>query len=187
MQPLRRLELGRGAEDGERREAFIQSLVHDHPEIIPMADIEPAFMPMIPVCRELETEAGYLDNLWLTPAGGIVIGECKLVRNPQARREVLSQALDYARAISKWHYGDLEAGVRKALKDPRLSLWDFVKNECDLGEAQFVDAVESRLNASRFMVLIIGYGIQEGVEALTSYLQLHAGLHVGVALVDLSI
>jgi hypothetical protein len=37
------------------------------------------------------------------------------------------------------------------------------------------------------MVLIIGDGIQEGVESLTTYLQLHAGLHVGLALVDLSI
>lgn len=97
------------------------------------------------------------------------------------------QALDYARAISGWHYEDLEAQVRKALKDPRPSLWDFVREESDLDEARFVDAIERRLNASRFMVLIIGDGIQEGVEALTEYLQLHAGLHVGVALVDLSI
>lgn len=187
LQPLRRLELGRGIEDGRRREAFIQDLVHDHPEIVPMADIEPAFMPLVPVCRELETEAGSVDNLWLTPAGGIVIGQCKLVRNPQARREVLMQVLDYARAISTWHYENLEAQIRKALKDPRLTLWEFVKEESDLDEAQFADAVERRLNGSRFMVLIIGDGIQEGVEALTDYLQLHAGLHVGVALVDLSI
>lgn len=36
-------------------------------------------------------------------------------------------------------------------------------------------------------MLIIGDGIQEGVEALASFLQLHAGLHTGLALVDLSI
>jgi hypothetical protein len=187
MQALRRLHLGQGMEGEKRREDFVQQLVHDYPDIIPMADIEPAFMPMLAVCRELKTSAGYLDNLWLTPAGGIVIGECKLVRNPQARREVLAQALDYASAISKWHYEDLEAGVREALKNPNAKLWDVVAEESDLDEAQFVDAVERRLNTSRFMVLIIGDGIQEGVEALTSYLQLHAGLHVGVALVDLSI
>ena len=35
--------------------------------------------------------------------------------------------------------------------------------------------------------LVIGDGIQEGAEALTSFLQLHAGLRVGLALVDLSI
>jgi hypothetical protein len=184
---LQRLQLGGGGDDGRRREAFIQDLIHERPEIIPMADIEPAFRPMIPICRELETDAGYVDNLWLTPTGGIVIGECKLVRNPQARREVLAQALDYARAISEWHYEDLEAAVRKALRNPQLTLWEFVEEDSDLDEAQFVDSIERHLVSSRFMVLIIGDGIQEGVESLTSYLQLHAGLHVGVALVDLSI
>jgi hypothetical protein len=34
---------------------------------------------------------------------------------------------------------------------------------------------------------VIGDGIQEGAEALASYLQMHAGLHAGLALVDLSI
>ena len=184
---LERLQLGSSGDEGRRREAFIQDLIHERPEIIPMADIEPAFRPLIPVCRELETSAGYVDNLWLTPTGGIVIGECKLVRNPQARREVLAQALDYARAISEWHYEDLEAAVRKALRDPRPTLWEFVEDESDLDEAQFVDSVERHLASSRFMVLIIGDGIQEGLEALAGYLQLHAGLHVGVALVDLSI
>jgi hypothetical protein len=152
-----------------------------------MAEIEPAFRPLISVCRELETPAGFLDNLWMTPSGAIVIGECKLVRNPQARREVISQALDYVRAISGWNYEQLEQQVAKALKPANTTLWSMVSQHTDLDEPQFVDAVERRLRTGRFMVLIIGDGIQEGAEALTSYLQLHAGLHVGIALVDLSI
>ena len=76
---------------GTSANPFLQDLVHEHPEILPMADIEPAFMPFIPVCRELPTAAGYLDNLWLTPSGGIVLGECKLFRKPQARREVIAK------------------------------------------------------------------------------------------------
>lgn len=183
---LDRLTLGRNGDDGLRREAFVQDLVHGHPDIIPMADIEPAFMPLISICRELETPAGYLDNLWLTPAGGIVLGECKLVRNPQARREVVSQALDYSRAISEWTYEQLETAVAKALKAPSTTLWSKVSEHTDLDEVQFVDAVERRLRTGRFMMLVIGDGIQEGVEALTRYLQLHAGLHVAMALVDLS-
>lgn len=35
--------------------------------------------------------------------------------------------------------------------------------------------------------MIIGDGIQKGVEALTGFLQLHAGLHTSIALLDLSI
>ncbi len=185
---LTRVILGKDAGDRGLRENFIQSLVHDHPELIPMVEIEPAFMPLIPVCTELAMSSGSLDNLWLTPFGGIVLGECKLVRNPEARREVVAQALDYARAIAAWRYSDLEAGVRRALKSPSAKLWDFVKGAPDaLDEAQFADAVERRLRSGQFMILLIGDGIQEGVEALTEHLQLHAGLHVGLALVELSI
>lgn len=184
---LERVELGRGNDDSDRREAFIQQLVHDHPSVIPMLDIEPAFTPLVSVCQELATSAGYLDNLWITPAGGIVLGECKLVRNPQARREVVAQALDYARSMQGWHYDDLERAVRIATKNPALTLWSLVEDQTDLDEDQFVDAVERRLRSGRLMALIIGDGIQEGVEALTDFLQLHAGLHTGIALVDLSI
>lgn len=187
-QPLTPVRLGQTAdEDGKRREAFIQTLVHDHPLLIPMGDIEPAFTPLISVCMELPTPAGYIDNLWITPWGGLVLGEAKLVRNPQARREVVAQALDYARAVADWSYDDLEAGVRTALKQPTFTLWSLVQAETDLEEDQFIDAVERRLRAGRLMILIIGDGIQEGVEALTAHLQLHAGLHVGLALLDLSL
>jgi hypothetical protein len=62
-----------------------------------------------------------------------------------------------------------------------------VEDEADLDEAQFVDAVERRLRTGRLLILIIGDGIQEGVEALTEHLQMHAGIHAGMALVDLSI
>ena len=184
---LQSVVLGRDEAGGGRREKFVQQLVHDQPDLIPMANIEPAFSPLISICQELPTPAGYLDNLWMTPAGGIVLGECKLARSPQARREVIAQGLDYARALNTWGYEDLEIGVRRALGDKAASLWSMVAPDSSLTEAEFVDAVERRLRLGRFLVLIIGDGIQEGVEALASFLQLHAGLHTGLALVDLSI
>ena len=157
-----------------------------------MANLEPAYMPLIPICRELQTAAGYVDNLWLTPEGGIVLGECKLFRNQQARREVIVQALDYARAVAKMRYDELEAAVQETLRLPSTSLWDLVRDRSEPDRTQFPDrvqfedSVQRRLQQSRFMILIIGDGIQEGVEALASYLQLHAGLRVGLAMVDLS-
>ena len=184
---LLRLSLGSADHKGEEREAFIQNLVHDHPEVIPMADIAPPFMPLVSVCKELPTSAGFLDNLWITPDGGIVLGKCKLFRNPEARRQVIVQALDYARAVAGLGYEELEAAARKALGSPSMTLWSLVSGQSVLEQAQFVDAISRRLRRSHFMVLIIGDGIQEGVESLTTYLQLHAGLHVGLALVDLSI
>ena len=144
---LQRLELGGGAEDYDRREKFLQELVHTHPDIIPMIDIEPTFTPLVSICRELETPAGFIDNLWLTPAGGIVLGECKLVRNPQSRREAIMQALDYARAICSWNYEDLQNSFRKTA-GANATLYDIVKEKAgpaELDEEQFVDAVGRRL------------------------------------------
>ncbi|MGE0630313.1 MAG: hypothetical protein AB7O43_21165 [Hyphomicrobiaceae bacterium] len=185
--PLTRHHLGVSTIDTGQRERFIQELIHRHPEVIPMADIEPAYACLIPVCTELNTSAGFLDNFWITPDGGLVLGECKLFRNAQARREVVAQGLDYARALMGWSYENLENAVQIALKQPSATLWGLVEGLSDLEEVQFVDAVERRLRAGRLMVLIIGDGIQEGAEALTAFLQLHAGIHAGLALVDLSV
>ena len=98
--------------------------------------------------------------------------------------------LDYARAICDWNYEDLQRSFQKSAKVD-ATLYDSVKEKAGrselLDEDQFADAVERRLRATRLMTLVIGDGIQEGAEALTSFLQMHAGLHVGLALVDLSI
>ena len=118
----------------------------------------------VSVCKELPTSAGLLDNLWLTPDGGIVLGECKLFRNPEARRQVIVQALDYARAIAGLGYEELEAAARKALSAPSMTLWSMVSDQSALEQAQFVDAISRRLRQSHLMVLIIGDAIQEGVE-----------------------
>lgn len=149
---LERVTLGSSATDGGRREDFVQKLVFEHPDVLPMLDIEPAFTPLVSICRELRTPAGYLDNLWVTPEGGIILGECKLTRNPQARREVIAQALDYAQAIAGWHYSDLEAAISRTVSPAASSLWGAVSGMSELDEEQFVDAVERRLRTGRFLV-----------------------------------
>jgi|SaaInlStandDraft_4_1057021.scaffolds.fasta_scaffold157090_1 hypothetical protein len=49
-------------------EQFVQDLLHDHPDLLPMVEIEPDYRPVISVCRELGTDAGYIDNLFVTPS-----------------------------------------------------------------------------------------------------------------------
>ncbi|MFC6463355.1 hypothetical protein ACFP76_23215 [Paracoccus aerius] len=61
----------------------------------------------------LSTPAGRIDNLLLTPAGLPVVVECKLWRNPQARREVVGQVLEYARELSRFTSADLQREASK--------------------------------------------------------------------------
>lgn len=181
------------AAPGRINEAALQRLVHEQPDVIPMSEIEPAFGDMVSLCTELPLKTGFLDNLWMTPYGGIVLGECKLFRNPQARREVVAQALDYARALQEIDYEDFQRAIASARGEAEFNLWEFMQESAgryleDLpGEAEFIDGVTRRLRDGRVMVLVIGDGIHEGVEGLADYLQLHAGIHANLALVDLSL
>jgi hypothetical protein len=81
-------------------EQWLQHLIQAHPEILPITEIEPAFEPAIPVCIELPTPKGYIDNFLVTPTGNLLFAECKLWRNPEARRQVVAQVMDYVESIT---------------------------------------------------------------------------------------
>ena len=98
-----------GLADRRIGEDWLQKLVFSHPETLPVSYIDPAFAPLIPIGREVPTEAGPMDALYLSPDGALVILEAKLWRNPQARREVVGQIIDYATAVAKWSFDDLDS------------------------------------------------------------------------------
>lgn len=174
-------------------EAWLQRLIMRHPSLLPIDQLEPALVPLIPVCTELPTPSGYIDNLFITPDGGLILAECKLWWNPEARREVVAQIIDYAKDVSRWTYESLETAISKASTaqvsetPEKLRLYDLVESETEMEEAQFVDAVSRNLKRGRFLLLIVGDGIQEGVESMATFLQQHAGLHFTLGLVSLGI
>lgn len=93
-------------------EGWLQGLIEDHPELLPIAEIEPAFAPAVSVGREVATASGYIDNLLLSPQGYLTIVETKLWRNPEARREVVGQIIDYAKDVSRWAFAELDGRVQ---------------------------------------------------------------------------
>jgi hypothetical protein len=169
-------------------EAFIQELVHRHPSCLPIAEIDPLFAGPIAICRELSTPAGPIDNFLLTPAGLPVLVECKLWRNPEGRREVVGQILDYSKELTKWSASDLQREASRRLGRQGNVLLDLVREAGhDIDEVAFNDALTFNLRRGRFLLLIVGDGIREGVEAIAEYLQAHAGLHFTLGLVELPI
>src|SRR5689334_14710126 len=100
---------------GERNEAWLRDFLLRHPKVLPAAEIDPAFADPIAVCSELRTPAGPIDALFVNCHGALVLVECKLFRNPQARREVVAQILDYAKELARWGYADLQAAVSRRL------------------------------------------------------------------------
>ncbi len=179
---LERVRLGAGLHD----ENWLQDLIHHHPEIIPMGDIEPGLGELVAAAREIPCRHGFIDNLYITPVGDIVLVETKLWRNAQMRREVVAQALDYVAALTAMDYDTFEAIVTKAQHGPQR-LYDLVADHPEaLHEPDFIDAVSLNLMRGRMVVLVLGDGIRRETEALSSLLQSHAGAHFTFALVELA-
>ncbi|MCH7649742.1 MAG: hypothetical protein IIA63_01115 [Nitrospinae bacterium] len=185
-QRLKRVRL-----DGNGGDAFnedwLQKLIFKNPNLLPVDEIEPAFSPLIPVCRELPTDAGPLDILFTNPRGMLTLVECKLWRNPEARRKVVGQILDYAKEFSKWSYEDLERAVRKASGEKMGRLYEMANPDPENAEEDeevFIDTVTKNLGKGRFLLLIVGDGIREGVEAISNFLHDYANLNFTFALVE---
>jgi hypothetical protein len=167
-------------------ELDIQTLVQTNPECLPIAEIDSLFINPVPICTELNTLAGPIDNFMVTTTGLPVLVECKLWRNPQARRELVAQILDYAKEITRWSASDLQREVSRRLKragNPLLELIQAADPTVD--EVEFNDALTRNLRRGRFLLLIVGDGIREGVEAIAEYLETHAGLHFSLGLIEL--
>jgi len=72
-------------------------------------------MPAISVGMELRSAVGgSVDNLYVTPSGHLIVGETKLYRNPEARREVIGQIIDYAKDLSAFSYSNPNEAISKA-------------------------------------------------------------------------
>lgn len=169
-------------------EAAIQQLIQEHPSCLPISEIDPMFAGPVPICTELNTTAGPIDNFMVTPSGLPVLVECKLWRNPEMRRQVVSQILDYAKELSRWSSSDLQREASRRLGRSGNAILELVRGAGhEVDEADFNDALTSNLRRGRFLLLIVGDGIREGVEAITEYLQTHAGLHFTLGLVELPI
>jgi hypothetical protein len=179
---LTRVRLGGGLHD----ESWLQALIHDHPAILPISDIEPGFGDLLAAAREVPCGHGYIDNLYLTPSGDIVLVETKLWRNSQMRREVVAQALDYVAALGRMGYDAFEAAVARGQQAPGR-LYDLVRDHPEaLEEAEFIDSVSLNLRRGRMLAIVLGDGIRTETEALSDLLQSHAGAHFTFALVELA-
>ncbi|MEQ8470202.1 MAG: DUF4268 domain-containing protein [Marinoscillum sp.] len=173
--------------DDFAEEQHIQSLIFNYPECLPISDIDEAYNPLIPICEELSTPAGYVDLFMVNPNGEIAILEAKLWRNPEARRKVVAQTLDYAKAMALWTYDDVEREVKKRTN---TALYQLISKQCPdtvLPESDFIDAVNRNLRRGKFLLLIVGDGIREGASGIAEFLSSAGYLNFTFAMVELTV
>lgn len=185
VETLRRIPLGTRVDDGGMDESSLRNLLFHFPRALPVEAIDAAYSDPVPICRELYTSAGYVDALYINALGRLILAEFKLWRNPQARREVIGQILDYTKELASWEYDDLQREVSRALGRKGNAPYELVRERAPhVEQASFVDNVSRHLKRGEFLLLIVGDGIREGVENIVQFVQSYSGLHFNLALVE---
>ena len=176
------------------QEDWLQSLIHQYPSILPTNEIEPIFSPLVSLGREVGASSWSIDNLFISPEGYLTIVETKLWRNPEGRREVVGQIIEYAKEVSTWTFDDLDHKVRERNTDAtgnQIGVIDVIRRaNIDIeeeSESDLIDSITRNMQRSRFLLLIVGDGIRESTKELAEYLSLSPQLHFTLALVELMI
>ena len=182
---LKRLPLGQNNLDEGKD---LRDFVAEHPDCLPVRQIDASYAPLISLGIEVATDVGPIDCLFISPSGMLTIVETKLWRNPEARRAVVGQIIDYAKEVARWTYSELDGKCRKKTG---VGLWDLVNKNTHGGgltdESEFIDQTSRALNDGKFLLLIVGDGIREDMERMTAYLQAAPQLLFSLHLVELQI
>lgn len=175
-------------ETAGRNEAWLRDTLFAYPDLLPLRDIDPSFGPLTPLCTELRTEAGPLDIAFINQFGRLTLVECKLWRNPEARRTVVAQALDYARTVSRWSYSDLQRQVAAASgRHGNVPFENTLARNPGLNEQQFVDDTTRAMRSGHFLLVIAGDGIREDVSGMAELINRNASSAFSFALVEVAL
>jgi hypothetical protein len=173
---------------GDFSEAWLRDAIFAHPNALPLREIDPAGLPLVPVCTELTVSVGRIDAVFIDQRGRLTLVECKLWQNPEARRKVVAQILDYAAELSRWTYADLQRQVAISLGRPGNSLFEKVAAAVPgVDEAAFVDGVSRGLQEGDFTLIVLGDGIRAETHQIAEYLVDHGRLKFRFGLVEVAI
>jgi hypothetical protein len=173
-------------------ESFLQELLADHPELLPVHDIRDDAGSLLCIGREVAVSSGAIDNLYLSTEGYPVIVETKLWRNPQARREVLSQTLDYVKELVQRDYEWSAEQWKLFSQQDQKNAGDLLTRLNDLSDDEIdeqfiVDRVNRALSRGDVIAMIVSDGIETRLQALVAHLCKDSShLRYSLALVELA-
>lgn len=182
---------------GSFNEAWLQELIASNPSILPSHEVGSEYSPLVCIGKEVPVGSGdtqgYIDNLYVTPSGNIVIVETKLFRNQEARRTVVAQIIDYAKELQRWDASKLDkvaADYTYQHEGQASRIIDLMARNGFLSfsdEAKLVDRLNINLKKASFLLLIVGDGIRSNVEQLADFLNDNTSMAFHLALVELEV
>jgi hypothetical protein len=159
-----------------RHEAHLHQLLHASPELFPWDDLgDDVPQPAVAVAEMGLPGAGTTDLVYVDERGTMTVVECKLARNPESKRKVVGQILQYAAALWRLPYDEFErrallhlqrchicqarletqtGSTHSAAPSPDLAGW-IGAGTADFDAAEFRAQAERHLAAGDFRLVIV--------------------------------
>jgi hypothetical protein len=170
--PLRPMRLGLF---GKSLEDALQSLFEEYPSIIPGTQINPASEepPHFALLRrEMPVGSWSLDHLFVDQFGVPTLVETKLLQNPESRRDVIGQLIEYAaNAHAEWGSGKARQRAAEYWSKRGEDLDEILQESLSPSDIdQLWRDFESNLEQGRLRLILAADSIRPEVRRMIEYL-----------------
>jgi len=162
---------------GKTLESGLQELIEQHPQIIPGGQIAPGTEDpprFTLLCREMPVGSWSLDFLLIDQYGTPTLLEAKLAENPDSRRAVVGQIVEYAtNAAEYWSEGKLREKASYYWNSRGYNIDDILLDMLDDDNADldlFWSRVDKNLSENRIRLIIASDELRPEVRKIVEYL-----------------
>jgi hypothetical protein len=149
----------------------LQKLLAESPSLISISEIREDSAPLVAAIREVGLPgSGYTDILAFSPKGDVVILECKLAANPEIKRKVIAQVLEYGAYLWGMSYEDLNMLVLNRTNKNLAELVGEAAGDPEWDEEGFRSSVEEYLRRGAFILVIAVDEMNEELSRTIRYL-----------------
>lgn len=152
-----------------KAESELQELLVESPQLINITEIREGILPLVFAIREFGLPgSGKTDLIGFTPEGDIALIECKLARNPEVRRKVIGQILEYASYLWQMSYDEFDQRITAKMGRSLASLIEEAVEE-DWDEENFRTGIIDCLKTGRFVLVIVVDEINSELMRIINY------------------
>ena len=153
---------------GDERE--LQKLLAESPDLIPAQDMRESVGQLIAVVREVKVDIGFIDFLGFSAEGEIAVIECKLANNPEIKRKVIGQVLEYGAALLLMRYDEFYQKIQERAGKPLAELVQNEVNDPEWDEELFRSNIEENLKTGNFILVIVVDEINDALTRIIRFL-----------------
>ena len=160
------------AEERFETEAMLEELIAQHPELLAGEQMRPEDpLRWVLIKPQMQIEGWAVDLLLVDQHARPTLVEVKRGTNPDNRRKVVGQMLDYAAtASSVWSERDLRQVFEKSHEEPDEVIVDLLQSDDEPAVDTFWENVATNLEANRLRLLFVADEIPTELERVVRFL-----------------